>query len=53
MSMTKEYIFTMAFEDGDYQKEWKCIVTLTFTNFALSLVVPTNIFIMVCKLLAK
>ena len=24
--MTKEYIFTMAFEDGDYQKEWTCIV---------------------------
>ena len=24
--MTKEYIFTMAFDDGDYQKEWKCVV---------------------------
>ena len=20
------YIFTMAFDDGDYQKEWKCVV---------------------------
>lgn len=24
--MTKEYIFTMAFDDGDYEKQWKCIV---------------------------
>ena len=24
--MTKEYIFTMAFDDGDYEKQWKCVV---------------------------
>jgi hypothetical protein len=27
MSMTKEYIFTMNFDDGDYQKKWKCVVS--------------------------
>lgn len=25
--MTKEYIFTMNFEDGDIQKVWKCVVS--------------------------
>ncbi len=25
--MTKEYIFTMNFDDGDYQKVWKCVVS--------------------------
>ena len=24
--MTKEYIFTMDFDDGEYQKQWKCVV---------------------------
>ncbi len=25
--MTKEYIFTMDFDDGAYQKQWKCVVS--------------------------
>ncbi len=25
--MTKEYIFTMSFDDGDYFKEWKCVIS--------------------------